>query len=118
MQSLRSTRNLARLVLACFLLALGVAVASPLVSPQSLQLVCSAGGVVQFVALDGDGSVPGASTPGHCPLCIVAGAPPSCVPLAVAAMVPAQAALAMSVRSRIATRSAPPLPARGPPAIS
>lgn len=115
MQTLRSTRNLARLVLACFLLALGVAVASPMVSPKSLQLVCSAGGAIQLVALDGGDSTPGAVAPGDCPLCIVAGAPPPWVPLAVVAMVPAEALLVTVPRSRIATRSAPPLPARGPP---
>jgi len=119
MQMLLSTRTLARFVLACFLLALGVAVASPAVSPKWLQLVCSAGGAVQLVALDGDNSIPGASVAGDCPLCIVVGAPPPLrVPLAVAPTVPALAPLAAVDRPRVAARTAPPLPARGPPAIA
>lgn len=55
MQSLRRARLLARLVLAWFLLSLGVAVASPIVLPQSMQLVCSASGSVKLVVSSADG---------------------------------------------------------------
>lgn len=44
MHRLRQARFLARLVLAWFALPLGVALASPLVQPQSLEMVCSGGG--------------------------------------------------------------------------
>ena len=118
MQTLRSTRTLARFVLACFLLALGVAVASPVVSPKPLQLVCSSSGAVQLVALDGDDSTTGAGAMLDCPLCIVAGAPPPRVPLTAVAPVADMAPLAVVVRMRVAIRTAPPLPARGPPAIA
>lgn len=49
MSALRPTRSLACLVLAWFVLALGVAVASPLVKPQSWQMVCSAAGTVKLL---------------------------------------------------------------------
>ena len=39
---------LGRAVLAWFLLSLGVAVASPLVNPQALELVCSGAGVMKL----------------------------------------------------------------------
>ncbi len=67
------TRRLARLVLAWFALTLGVAVAAPLVSPNGLTLICSAGGSVRLVA-DADAPVVGATL--DCPLCVFSGAPP------------------------------------------
>ena len=44
MQTIRSLRWLARLVLAWFVLSIGVAVASPLVNPQGMELICSGSG--------------------------------------------------------------------------
>ncbi len=66
---------LARLVLAGFLLSLGVAVASPVVKPRALEMVCS-GGSYKLVAGDeaGTGESPSAL---DCPLCVTAGLPPA-----------------------------------------
>ena len=65
-------------VLGWFLASLGVAVASPLVHPQSLQLVCSASGAVMLMVQADDGSVGAMGASGmDCPLCAPAGAPPA-----------------------------------------
>jgi len=118
MQTLRNARSLARFVLLWFALALGAAVASPLVRPQSVQLVCTGSGAVKVLSLADDGTV---QSTGHlldCPLCVVAGAPPPERPRAVQ---PRQPLSRMSVAVRVAcpdARCAPPLPPRGPPAVS
>ena len=49
MQVLRRSTFLARLVLAWFVLSLGVAVASPLVKPQDVQWVCSGSGMLKVL---------------------------------------------------------------------
>jgi hypothetical protein len=77
MQFLRSARFLARLVLAWFVLALGVAVAAPVIHPKSMELVCASGGAMKLVVTSSDGTVSGEH--GHtldCPLCLTATAAP------------------------------------------
>lgn len=112
----RLGKHLVRLVLAWFVLAMGVAVASPLVNPQELQLVCSAG-AMKLLVKTADGSE---ATTGHkleCPMCATVGAPPPAnaewAPLAqplghVTQPVPA---------ARLAALVGAPLPARGPPSL-
>lgn len=116
MSALRHARYLARLVLAWFVLSLGVAVASPIVHPQALELVCSGSGVVKVVVQGDEGAQELASVHIACPLCIPAGAPP---PLPVAASFdhpPPQGHAVQSIpAARVATAAAAPLPARGPP---
>ena len=102
MSALRPARNLARLVLAWFVLALGVAVASPLVKPQSWQMVCSAAGVVKM----------------ECPLCWLVAAPPPDFSLVLAPPAPVRDAPVSMLAVRDAARVGPALPARGPPRIS
>ena len=118
MHALRLTRHLARMVLAWFVLALGVAVASPLVMPQSWQMVCSASGVVKLLSLDDNGA---ASAGGHsieCPLCWLTGAPPPAQTRVLALQPVSDAELPSTGVLHVAARSAPPLPARGPPTVS
>ncbi len=55
MESLRRARSFARLWLACFALALGVAAAAPLIHPQAIELVCGAGGQIKAVVHTDDG---------------------------------------------------------------
>lgn len=89
MQSLRHARQLTRFVLVWFALALGAAVAAPLVkSPaQGMAMVCTTAGVVSLAVATGDADA--APAQGHtleCPLCFLVGAPP---PVALApAMLP------------------------------
>lgn len=77
MQSPHTLRTLLLWVLAWFFVALGVAVASPLVSPQGMELLCSGPGAggAQLVVKTANGPV-AADTPGlDCPLCLVADTP-------------------------------------------
>lgn len=115
MQTLRHTRFLARLVLVWFALALGVAIASPLVNPQSIELVCASGGAMKLIVKSEDGSQATSSHTLDCPLCASVGAPP---PLArVQAAAPASLAQAQRADTLVhsVSRSAAPLPPRGPP---
>jgi hypothetical protein len=115
MQALRRANFLARLVLAWFALTLGVAVASPMVHPQAMELVCSGVGALKLVD-NGDGSTAPAS--GHtldCPLCASFSAPPATASIPVALALPRADLVAAIPGSRVAVRSAAPLPARGPP---
>jgi len=113
MRRLRSAAFLARCVLAWFVVALGVAVAAPLVQPRALQLVCGAG-AVKLLPQDGEDAAPAALTL-DCALCAPALGPP---PPAFALVLPA----AGSPQQRVLV-AAPPAdaadlhpPPRGPPA--
>ena len=115
MQPLRQAQLLARLVLAWFVLALGVAVASPLVQPQALELVCSSAGSVKLVKTGDDGSAASAHLL-DCPLCLTGSAPPSSLPSSWAQPQPQAHALPVLAAPSLAGRTAAPPPSRGPPA--
>ena len=73
LQSLRNAHRLTRFVLVWFALFVGAAVASPLVKPEAVQLVCSAIGGVKLVQADAAGEeVSGAElhTALDCPACL------------------------------------------------
>jgi len=116
MQILRNATHITRLVLAWFVLSLGVAVASPIVKPQDILLVCTGSGAMKvLVKADDGGTSEMASSTMDCPLCACASAPP---PVAGQTAEPAQllAYLLQSVpAAHSAARTAAPLPARGPP---
>lgn len=115
LQALRQARTLAHLVLVWFVLAVGVAVAAPLVQPQSATLVCSASGAVKLLTSNDDGSAAPSSHTLDCVLCLALSAPP---PARVDAFAPAHAlnyTQAGLHGVHLAWRSASPLPARGPP---
>lgn len=109
---------LGRAVLAWFALSLGAAVASPLVSPQSLELVCSGAGVMKIVVKTDDGAQEMGAAHLDCPMCMPLLAPP---PPAAAGAGEPHAPLSYALRSipaaRIAAATAAPLPARGPPTL-
>ncbi len=117
LQSLRQARALAFGVLAWFVLSLGVAIASPVVRPQALTLVCSAAGAVKLVAGNDEGTAASASHHAlDCVLCLALGAPPAdTIGLQTPLLAPALA-LAYAPAAFVPWRSAAPLPARGPPA--
>ena len=79
MQSHHTLRTLRLWVLAWFVLALGVAVAAPLVSPRSMELVCSGAGngTVQLVIKTADGLAVLDTSTLDCPLCLAADTPPN-----------------------------------------
>ena len=117
--SLRHLHALGRLVLLWFVLSLGVAVASPLVHPQAMELVCSSAGAVKVIVQTDDGAQELGASHMDCPLCVLTGAPP---PATLAIDVPSVQPLAHAVQSipaaRLAAATAAPLPPRGPPSFS
>ena len=117
MQTLRHAHHLARLVLVWFVLSIGVAVASPLVAPKSMELVCTtagATGVTKLVA-QGDDDTQASNHLLDCPLCAATGAPPTAVNTALTQPSPLSHALESIEAARITSATAPPLPSRGPP---
>ena len=119
MQALRQAQQLSQWVLVWFLLSLGVAIASPLVKPQALELVCSGSGAMKVLVYTDDGlqELP-AQHSLDCPLCGATSLPPA----QHALLAPAQLALSYALQgneaAHIASRIGAPLPARGPPNLS
>lgn len=105
-----------RLVMACFVLSLGVGVASPWVKPGGIDLICSVGGAIKFVPSTGEGPpLAVTSFALDCPLCNTPGSPPPAMPASVAP-VPALAHALQATRAIHGVRlTAAPLPPRGPP---
>lgn len=120
MNALRNAHLLARLALVWFALSLGVAIASPIVKPQAMQLICSGSGVIKLLIQSDDGSSqPAASPTLDCPLCATGNAPPPPgVILDTEPVQPLAYVLQSIPAARIAALTAAPLPARGPPAFS
>jgi hypothetical protein len=119
MQTLRNAHLIARFVLVWFALSIGVAIASPIVKPQGLDLICTGTvGVMKVLVKTDDGSKEVSSHTMDCPLCASLSAPP---PVARWVAEPVQP-LAYVMRSipaaRIASLTGAPPPARGPPAFS
>jgi hypothetical protein len=119
MPSLRHCKSIARLMLVWFAMYLGAAMASQVVAPRSLEVICSSSGVMKVLVRAADGSVSEVSKPMlDCPACMPIGAPP---PAALVQAEPAQP-LAHMLRSVpaaiIAALTAAPPPGRGPPALS
>ena len=115
MQSLRRAHSLARLVLVWFALTLGVAIASPVVNPQSTQLICTGSGVMKVIVTTADGVQEVASQSMDCPLCVSLGAPPLAMRLAAEPLLPLSYAVHAIPAAVIAKLTAVPPPARGPP---
>ena len=69
LHALRRLRPLAGLVLAWFVLSVGVAVASPLVNPQPLELICSGPGGFKLLAKTDEGAQEVSGHTLDCPLC-------------------------------------------------
>ena len=115
MLTLTHTRKLARHVLAWFVLSLGLSLAQPLLAQPSVELVCSSGGVMKMVTQDTDQT----ATHHHqdCSVCMSVAMPPAIsLGAPVLPFTPCLLSLAIDI-SRAAADAAPPLPARGPPAL-
>ena len=119
MQTLRNTQTIARFALVWFALTVGAAIASPLIKPQSFDLICAGSGVVKILPKTDDGKIPMSGLTLDCPLCVVVGAPPPPVmgPTAEPHQ-PLSYALKATPAAHIAARTAAPPPARGPPVFS
>ena len=121
MSFLRRAHRLCSFVLLWFVASLGVAIASPVVNPQAMELVCSASGAVKAVVQTDDGAheMGTGMRMGHmdCALCMLTGAPPPAPVVAVPAVMPLGHAVQPIPAARIAAATAAPLPARGPPTL-
>lgn len=113
MQHLRHAIFLTRCVLVWFVLSLGVAVASPMVNPKAMDLVCTSTGSMKLVVQDDDN----ASHTLDCPLCASIVAPPHALHTGLSQPSPLAHALLPLQAAHIASVTAPPLPSRGPPAL-
>ena len=120
MHALRSASMLARLILAWFVLMLGVAVASPIVHPMTMEVLCSAsaGGMkIGYTDVDGEPAQVSPHTL-DCSLCLPVGAPVPMVSVALDMPQPLAHALTPFVAAHIAALVGAPLPPRGPPATT
>ncbi|HQQ71866.1 MAG TPA: DUF2946 family protein [Alicycliphilus sp.] len=119
MHRLRTPRQLARLLLACFAMALAVAVATPLVQARPMERVCTASGEERWVAAGGKdaGTVPGAAHLLDCALCL-----PPMLPASAPGTLPspqgrpAMAAAPLARMEHVPALSRAPFPPRAPPA--
>lgn len=113
-------------MLVWFVLSLGVAVASPVVNPQAVELVCSSNGVMKVVIKSDDGvtevsasgMAKGVSHVLDCPMCATVSAPPPVLSFGAEPPQDLSYALRTIPAARIAALVGAPLPARGPPHIS
>ena len=117
MQTLCHLTLLTRVVLAWFVLSLGVAVASPLLKPLEAMMVCTGSGAMMMQPSPDDGSPGEGSSTQECPMCVLLNAapPPPVVRVALEPHQPLSYALQGIASAHIAARTAAPLPARGPP---
>lgn len=119
MHTLRTRSLLAHLILGWFVLTMGAAIASPILHPQELQLVCTTGSTVKLVVVGDDGT--DAALAGHhvldCPLCLHFTAPAPHAQTSVEPLQPLAHALLPAVKATITARIGAPLPPRGPPAF-
>jgi hypothetical protein len=115
MQALRNAKFITRLVLVWFALFIGAAVASPMVKPTDLQMVCSAAGGMKMVVSDDGGNEVIANSGMDCPLCASGMSPADTGPSAFLKLSPLSHALQPIAAAHIASLTAPPLPSRGPP---
>lgn len=116
MHALRTFAALRLVVLAWFMASMGVAIASPLVNPQTIEVICSGAGTIKLLVQTDDGTVEMGAMGMDCPLCTIAGAPPAVPPVFVPLPQPLAHAVQPVEAARIAAITAAPLPARGPPA--
>lgn len=119
MTAARRTFSALRLwVLAWFVASLGVAAASPLVHPQTIEVICSGAGTIKLLVQTDDGTVEMGAMGMDCPLCATASAPPPAPTTTPALPQPLAHAVQPVEAARIAAATAAPLPARGPPTRS
>lgn len=118
MHLLRTLTLLPRMALVWFVLSIGIAVASPFVHPQNIEMVCGGAKAVKLIVHGDGGTQELDASAMDCPLCMPTGAPPpSPVLPRVAMALPLAHAVQSIPAARIAAATAAPLPARGPPVL-
>lgn len=118
MSATRTFSALRLWVLAWFMASMGVAIASPLVNPQSIEVICSGAGTIKLLVQTDDGMVEMSATGMDCPLCATPGAPPPAPAASILPLHPLAHAVQPVEVARVAAATAAPLPARGPPTRS
>jgi len=117
LQAIRQSKLVARSVLAWFVLSMSVAIAAPVVQPQSSTLVCSASGAVKLVDSGGGDGVAAGHHTLDCVLCLALNAPPAVVAnFAILPLAPAAHGV-HPTRTAWVFRSDATLAARAPPAL-
>jgi hypothetical protein len=122
MFTLATTQRLcARWVLAWYVLFVGVSVLAATLQPKTMDVVCSAMGIMKVVVQgEGQGEATAVSSSMDCPMC--AHATPALPPPTVAALAHVPDARAFIVQrmpeALLLARTAPPLPSRGPPVFN
>ena len=116
MQTFRHLRHFTRFVLVWFAMSLGVAMASSLVAPKATEMVCTSGGMLKIVALDGNDSAAPSHEHMDCALCAPMALPPAPCAVQLVQVSPLAHVLQPVAAAHIASATAPPLPSRGPPA--
>ena len=115
MNAPRALLSLRWWVLAWFVLAIGVSVASPLVQPRAMEIVCSGAGMARILLHTDQGQVELGAQGLDCPLCLLAGAAPaSDAPLWHAPVTWLRLAVRPVPAPALTSMAVPP-PARGPP---
>jgi len=117
MHFLRHAIQLTRFVLVWFALSVGVAIASPIINPHGLDLVCTSAGAMKLV-VQGDDGVTASRHTLDCPLCASISAPPPAFNTTLTQPAPLAHAMSPIAAALIAARTAPALPSRGPPTLS
>ena len=117
MQGLRHAIQLTRFVLVWFALSVGVAIASPVLNPKGVDMVCTGTGMMKLVVQGDDDSTASAKTM-DCPLCTSMTAPPPELNTTLTQPSPLAHVMQPIAAAHIAAVTAPPLPSRGPPALS
>lgn len=115
MKIARTSFSLRVWVLAWFVLALGAAVASPIVQPRALEIVCAGTGATKILLHTDTGTVELGEHGTECPLCLVSGAPPARLSSLPPVFAPLAHASAVLLISPVVAATAVPPPARGPP---
>ncbi len=117
MDYLRQFKTLSRFVLVWFVMSVGVAMASPLVAPKAMELVCTTGGAMKMVSSDDADDTVASVHNMDCALCMPVAFAPTPVTLQFIKPSPLSHALKPIAAAHIAAATAPPLPSRGPPAL-
>jgi hypothetical protein len=117
LHALRQSKQVARFVLAWFVLSMAVAVAAPVVQPNSSVLVCSASGAVKLVDAGSENGVTAAHHTLDCVLCLALNAPPALAADFAVLLSAPSAPKAQPELSPLVFRSDATLAARAPPAL-
>lgn len=115
---LRSVRLIARWVLISFALSLGLAIASPMVHPQAMSLVCTGAGIVKLVAQTNEAPTELGSPTLDCPMCAHSSAPPPVLELGGEPVFDLAFFLLPREAARLASLLRGPWQARAPPVVS